>query len=130
MITSRKHIPEAFQHLMTEENSPIIDFYPHTFQIDMNGKRMAWQGVVLLPFIDEKRLLDAMAPRYTNLTDDENRRNQWGHNLLFVCEAHPLYATLEALYGKRKKDDVSASSSIICVPFADPRHSHCRSARS
>ncbi|KAJ3990658.1 hypothetical protein F5050DRAFT_1536584, partial [Lentinula boryana] len=57
---SRKHIPEPFHYLMTEEDSPIIDFYPSTFEIDMNGKRMAWQGVALLPFIDPLRLLEAM----------------------------------------------------------------------
>ena len=85
---------------MTENNSPIIDFYPQTFQIDMNGKRMAWQGVALLPFIDEKRLLDAMAPRYPKLTEEENQRNKWGNNVLFVFEEHPMYTAMEALYGK------------------------------
>ena len=76
----------------------------------MNGKRMAWQGVALLPFIDEKRLLDAMAPVYEGLTDDEKRRNRWGNNVLFVFEEHPLYASMEALYGKRKKDEVSITT--------------------
>ena len=59
---------------MTDEDSPILDFYPETFQIDMNGKKMAWQGVALLPFIDETRLLEAMAVEYPNLTEDEKRR--------------------------------------------------------
>lgn len=94
---------------MTEEDSPILDFYPSTFQIDMNGKRMAWQGVALLPFIDEKRLLGAMAPFYPKLTDDENLRNAWGNDAIYVFEEHPLYVSLEALYGKRKSQDVSAT---------------------
>ena len=93
---------------MTEESSPIIDFYPPTFEIDMNGKRMLWQGVALLPFIDEKRLLDAMAQHYPQITDDEKRRNQWGHNVLYVFEGHSLYPSLESLYGKLDKDEVSA----------------------
>ncbi|CAL1701633.1 unnamed protein product [Somion occarium] len=102
---SRQHIPEPFHHLMIDEGSSIIDFYPRTFQIDMNGKRMAWQGVALLPFIDEKRLLEAMAPHYHKLTDEERRRNGWGDNVIYVAEEHPFYPTLEALYGKRKSQD-------------------------
>ncbi|KAI5122154.1 hypothetical protein M0805_007053 [Coniferiporia weirii] len=101
---SRKHIPEVFHSLMTDEESPILDFYPETFEIDMNGKKMSWQGVALLPFIDEKRLLDAMAPRYSGLTDEEIKRNKWGSNTLYVADDHPLYLLLESLYGKRKDD--------------------------
>lgn len=100
------HIPETFHSLMTDEDSPIIDFYPTSFQIDMNGKRMAWQGVALLPFIDEKRLLDAMTPRYHNMSDEEKRRNRWGNDVIFAAEENPLYPLLEALYGKRKSDEV------------------------
>ena len=92
---------------MINEESPILDFYPPTFQIDMNGKRMAWQGVALLPFIDPTRLLDAMAPYHENLTDDEKRRNSWGNDVIYVSEEHPFYPSLEALYGKRKSQDVS-----------------------
>ena len=92
---------------MTNEESPIIDFYPEEFDVDMNGKRMAWQGVALLPFIDQQRLLDAMGPRYENLTEDEKRRNKWGNNFLFAAEENPLYPSMEALYGKRKSNDVS-----------------------
>jgi 5'-3' exoribonuclease 2 len=91
---------------MVEEDSPIIDFYPSSFEIDMNGKRMAWQGVALLPFIDEKRLLSAMATQYPNLTEDEIRRNRWGDNVMFASDEHPLYPSFEPLFGKRKKQEV------------------------
>jgi 5'-3' exoribonuclease 2 len=92
---------------MTEEESPIIDFYPTTFEIDMNGKKMAWQGVALLPFIDQNRLLEAMAIDYPKLTDDQARRNAWGNDVLFVSDSHSLYPFFESLYGKRKNQDVS-----------------------
>jgi 5'-3' exoribonuclease 2 len=91
---------------MLNEDSPVIDFYPTSFQIDMNGKKMAWQGVALLPFIDEKRLLDAMSEPYNHISDAERRRNEWGHNVLFVGDENGIYATMEALYGKRKTDKV------------------------
>jgi 5'-3' exoribonuclease 2 len=72
----------------------------------MNGKKLAWQGVALLPFIDEKRLLDAMAPEYPKLKDEEERRNCLGNNVIFAAVDHPLYPFYEALYGKRKNSEV------------------------
>ena len=46
---------------MVEETSPIIDFYPRDFELDMNGKKQDWEAVVNIPFIDQARLLRAMA---------------------------------------------------------------------
>lgn len=43
----------TFQHLMTSENSPIIEYYPLDFKTDLNGKQQEWEAVVLIPFIDE-----------------------------------------------------------------------------
>ncbi|KAF9057427.1 XRN 5'-3' exonuclease N-terminus-domain-containing protein [Panaeolus papilionaceus] len=123
---SRVHIPKVFHSLMTDEDSPIIDFYPPTFEIDMNGKKMAWQGVALLPFIDEKRLLEAMAKEYPNITDDEKRRNGWGDNVVFAAVDHPIYPFYEALYGKRKSQqpvpidvDLSKGMSGSVLPNPD-----------
>ncbi|KAM6495617.1 exoribonuclease 2 [Amanita muscaria] len=126
---SRKHIPEAFHHLMIDESSPIIDFYPSSFEIDMNGKKMAWQGVALLPFIDEKRLLDAMAPSYPSLVEEEVGRNRWGTNVIYASDEHAIYPFYEKLYGKRKTRDpevvdvklsMGISGSILPTPECIP----------
>lgn len=105
--SSRIHLPEPLQQLMIDEESPIIDFYPEDFAIDMNGKKMAWQGVALLPFIDQTRLLDALKSKEDELTDDEKRRNRWGDNVMFVGESNKLYETLCGLYSLKPATAVS-----------------------
>jgi len=92
---------------MIDADSPILDFYPETFRIDMNGKKLAWQGVALLPFIDPDRLLAAMAARYPELTDEERRRNRWGNNLMLLADGSPLYDVFCELYTKKRSHAVS-----------------------
>merc|ERR1712137_856476 len=54
-------LPRSLAALMNED-SVIGEFYPSTFDLDLNGKKRLWQAVVLLPFIDEARLLDTIRP--------------------------------------------------------------------
>lgn len=76
---------------MYQDRSPIIDFYPTDFKIDMNGKKFEWMGVALLPFVDEERLKRTLKKVYNNLTLDEQRRNTRGENLLFISRHNELY---------------------------------------
>lgn len=46
---------------MVDVNSPILDFYPQEFEQDLNGKKQDWEAIVKIPFIDQDRLLKAMA---------------------------------------------------------------------
>lgn len=68
---SSVHVPRPWAKLMSDPESEIIDFYPEDFKIDLNGKKFAWQGVALLPFVDERRLIKALQPYYKMLTPEE-----------------------------------------------------------
>ncbi|KAI7974680.1 hypothetical protein EIK77_003828 [Talaromyces pinophilus] len=81
---SKKIVPTAYWDLMTSPESPIIDFYPRDFELDMNGKKMEWEAVVKIPFIDEKRLLPAMATKEHLLSPEERARNEFGVTLKFT----------------------------------------------
>ncbi|XP_055969914.1 5'-3' exoribonuclease 1 [Sorex fumeus] len=80
---SKSLLPACYQHLMTSEDSPIIEYYPPDFKTDLNGKQQEWEAVVLIPFIDEKRLLEAMETCNHSLKTEERKRNQ--HSECLMC---------------------------------------------
>lgn len=106
---SKKIVPTVYHELMTSKDSPIIDFYPRDFDLDMNGKKMEWEAVVKIPFIDEKRLLSAMATKNPLLSDDEKRRNDFGVSLKFSYNPDM---------------DYTYPTSLIGI-FPDLPHCHC-----
>jgi 5'-3' exoribonuclease 2 len=111
---SNHAIPEPFRNLMSDPTSPIVDFYPVDFPIDLNGKKFAWQGVAILPFIDEKRLLEAMNLKYPELSADEHKRNETGKETLMFSQEHTLFEIVnKVIYRQKggKKVDI------------DPKHS-------
>merc|ERR1719419_2072676 len=77
-VASKECLPVPLQWLMFAQESPIIDFYPVDFEQDLNGKQQEWEAVVCIPFIDEKRLLEAITPIYSRLNKAESDRNSHG----------------------------------------------------
>ncbi|KAF3158412.1 hypothetical protein TWF788_004744 [Orbilia oligospora] len=106
---SKKIVPEPYHVLMTSPDSPILDFYPRDFELDMNGKKQDWEAVVKIPFIQEDRLLAAMRTREHLLTKDEIRRNDFGITLKFTYSE-----SVDSLY----------ASSMPGI-FPDLCHCHC-----
>lgn len=101
--SSNHAIPEIFHDLMVNPESEIIDFYPEDFRVDLNGKKFAWQGVILLPFIDEERLLAAMEKKYPLLSEEERTRNTVGQDILLISDRHPLYMELATNFYSKKQ---------------------------
>lgn len=58
--STRSQADVTVQDLMSDPESPILDFYPRAFEADLNGKKQDWEAVVKIPFIDERRLIAAM----------------------------------------------------------------------
>lgn len=80
---SKDLLPPSLQSLMTNPDSPIYDFYPKDFESDLNGKQQEWEAVVLIPFIDEKKLQEIARPMFERMNADEKSRNKHGPMLAF-----------------------------------------------
>lgn len=143
---SSKNLPPSWRLLMSDSKSPIIDFYPNQFAIDLNGKKFAWMGVALLPFIDEQRLHLALKDVYPNLDEDEKERNSLGPHLLFVSRdraaSYPYFRDLFESKEEEKTekpldpDDFDSMAGVVsqsekhskkykntfCVEFYDPKY--------
>ena len=77
---SKALLPRVYQFLMISDDSPILEYYPLDFGIDQDGKKNPWEAVVLLDFIDERRLMAAEAQfcREELLSTEEKARNTFG----------------------------------------------------
>lgn len=102
-------LPEVFHTLMKDPDSEIIEFYPEEFEIDMNGKKMSWQGIPLLPFINEKRLLDAVQGKYDQLTEYEKERNTNKQAELFISNENKNYKRFAEAFYKDELESVKFS---------------------
>ncbi|KAL0926432.1 hypothetical protein M5K25_002665 [Dendrobium thyrsiflorum] len=96
--SSSEALPKRYGDLMTNPASPLNSFYPEDFEIDMNGKKFAWQGVAKLPFIDERRLLSETRKLEDSLTEEERFRNKIMFDIIYVNIYHPLAIQVASLY--------------------------------
>jgi len=107
-------LPNAHAELMEPGKSGISDAFPDKFQIDMDGKNWEWEAVVLIPFLDEARLMDETSRiNASALTPQQRARNEHGLNKRYMYQPHapletplrteqsPLGSALPPLEGSR-----------------------------
>ncbi|KAH8852491.1 5'-3' exoribonuclease 1 [Schistosoma japonicum] len=76
-------VPPPYWELMISQSSPLAEFFPKEFETDINGKTASWEAVVLIPFVDQEQLINAMKDGNAKLTDKEKERNQHKSHLFY-----------------------------------------------
>jgi 5'-3' exoribonuclease 2 len=113
---SKHALPDVCQWLMHEPSSPIADLYNSDVPIDPNGKHMPWMWILLLPFIDEKRVNDAFDRCKDNMTIEEKQRNVVGSSMVFISNNSTLASDI--------------NNSIDYVPSTVPKITNKKSKKS
>lgn len=80
---SYRCLPKAYWPLLRSPESPLASVFPEHIEIDREGARAPWEGVVLIPFIDESVLLSAYESVQSQLSAQESKDNNLGPPLLF-----------------------------------------------
>lgn len=88
---SAHFLPQPMKSLMIDPHSPVADFYPPDFDVDMNGKRNDWEAIIIVPFINEQRLLQHVAAIDADsaLTREEKERDVTGSDAWFRAADYP-----------------------------------------
>ncbi|XP_041990436.1 5'-3' exoribonuclease 3-like [Salvia splendens] len=110
--SSSHALPEAYRGLMVDGESKIIDLYPIEFKMDVDGMRFLWQGICILPFIDEERLLGETKKVENELKDEEKIRNEETHHRLFLRHSSELRLELSSCRVRMSSEKIKGSVAI------------------
>lgn len=120
---------------MLEDDSEIADFYPRDFFVDIRGKGVAWMGEVILPIIDQDRLIKATNKLEHTLTDEERYRNRLGDTIQFTNQP----TATNSVSGQKEQKNLSSTiwdkefteenkNIVFCYKYnlPDQKHHKCR----
>ncbi|EPY19043.1 5'-3' exoribonuclease 1 [Strigomonas culicis] len=100
---SYRSMPSAYWPLLRSASSPLARYFPEHIQIDREGARAPWEGIVLIPFIEEKTLLAAYRSVQDKVDPEDGRHNCLGPSLLFSYSAKMVpYELPDAMFGNLK----------------------------
>ncbi|KAG5511155.1 hypothetical protein JKF63_07097 [Porcisia hertigi] len=97
-------MPKAYWPLLRSPNSPLAKYLPEHIVIDREGARAPWEGIVLIPFIDEHTLLAAYESVQKNVDPMDASNNVNGPPLRFVYdEKMTPYDLEDEMFGALRK---------------------------
>ncbi|OHS98409.1 XRN 5'-3' exonuclease N-terminus family protein [Tritrichomonas foetus] len=107
---SKALLPPELQELM--EDDDLKEFYPLTFETDLNGRKAEWQSVILLPFIDLDLLEEVF--NEVELPEEYSERN----NIEFPVEFSNGIEFEEIAISKGELFDPENKSTEVpsCIP--------------
>lgn len=80
---SYRCLPEPYWPLLRHPDSILADVFPSKIEIDREGARASWEGIVLIPFMQEEKLIEAYNSVQSQVSEKDHRCNVLGEPLVF-----------------------------------------------
>ena len=91
-------LPHPLNTLLLIDDSPLKEFCPEEFEIDLSGKKHEYQGIVILPMINPSVVTD-ICSKHINLVDKiESKRNILNKTLIYNYDSE-MNIFFKSFYG-------------------------------
>ena len=80
---SAELLPKPLGKLLTSEKSPIKKFCPKTLVIDLAGKRKEWEGIPIIPIVDQNVVKKTLESYISRVKDKDMARNIAGPMIIY-----------------------------------------------
>ena len=105
-------VPTELASLMTLETSPLIQYYPKDFDVDMAGKKQDWEGIVLLPPIPIDEFVSHYKKEIRNVAPNVLKRNMAGKSFVYQYNS-AIEKPFLSFYGNIDNCSVQCSPLVI-----------------
>jgi 5'-3' exonuclease len=100
-------IPEPLCNLLTENSSELKRYCPDVFDVDVDGKKNDWEGIVILPFIDLEKIRGCYIERKNMVEQRHLQRDVLGRTTIYRYDPEPRF--FRSYYGDIQECKVSTS---------------------
>ena len=76
-------LPYPLNNLLHNNDSPLKEFCPDKFEIDLAGKKHEYQGIVILPMIEPSIVVNAYLSHANLVNSFESKRNVFGKSYVY-----------------------------------------------
>ena len=109
---SKNLLPYPLNNLLTDDNSPLKNYCPDKFEIDLAGKKYEYQGIVLLPMINPGLIIDSYISVANLIDKKETKRNVFQKTLVYNYDINKV-DEFRSYYGNIKNCKVKISQIIL-----------------
>jgi len=76
-------LPSPLDNLLTSQESPMTEYCPEKFTVDLSGKRQKWEGTVILPMVDYSKVEKWYFDIVKKVDERERKRNILGKSFVY-----------------------------------------------